>query len=204
MIILSSRWRVLAPIVSGFCVVALHAQTPDFRGQIPANLSTAPPRQPGYICEAAAAIRLFILLTLPVLFVACSPSSVFPTGSEIEQSLDRELASVQGPWTGEPMGPPGSNTIRLDFSLTEQPNGQVHGTGTMKEANASDRVPVTVEGTFRRPLLSLTFAGMVYEGRAVTGEVRGEYTSVAGLYSIRLTAEGYEQVIPMLLHEGVQ
>jgi hypothetical protein len=74
----------------------------------------------------------------------------------------------------------------------------------MKEANASDRVPVTVEGTFRRPLLSLTFAGMVYEGRAVTGEVRGEYTSVAGLYSIRLTAEGYEQVIPMLLHEGVQ
>ncbi|HJQ87669.1 MAG TPA: hypothetical protein VJ820_09430 [Propionibacteriaceae bacterium] len=75
----------------------------------------------------------------------------------------------------------------------------------MKEANAPDRVPVSVSGTFRRPLLSLTFAGMVYEGRAVTGEVRGEYTSVGGVgNSIRLIAEGYERVVPILLQEGVR
>lgn len=158
---------------------------------------------PVTVCRSAPGTRVLFVTSL-LLFASCSPSGR-PTGPSIEHSLEAELASVQGPWTGLPIGPPESNTIGLDFSLTEQANGLVQGTGTMKEANAPDRVPVSVSGTFRRPLLSLTFAGMVYEGRAVTGEVRGEYTSVGGVgNSIRLIAEGYERVVPILLQEGVR
>ena len=44
---------------------------------------------------------------------------------------------------------------------------------------------------------------MVYEGKAVTGSFRGDYDTVGGIRdSLRLTAEGYEKAITMLLLEG--
>jgi hypothetical protein len=72
----------------------------------------------------------------------------------------------------------------------------------MKESDAPSTVPITVTGTYNRPVLNLTLNGMVYEGKAVTGSFRGDYVSVGGiLNSLRLTAEGYEKAITMLLQE---
>ena len=75
----------------------------------------------------------------------------------------------------------------------------------MREPSADGPVPITVTGTFHRPTLVLTFEGMVYEGRAVSGAFRGDYTSVGGIFdSLQLTAEGYERTIPMLLQEPLR
>jgi hypothetical protein len=126
-------------------------------------------------------------------------ASTFPTGKEIDQSLEDELKSVAGEWIGVANT---QNTIQLNFTLQEGSNGQVSGTGTMKEGNAAAAVPVTVSGTFQRPVLTLTFNGMVYESNQVTGTIQGSYVTVGGVAAtMKLTGPGYTRDAAMLLQE---
>jgi hypothetical protein len=72
----------------------------------------------------------------------------------------------------------------------------------MRESNGASSIPITVTVTFHRPTLVLTFGGMVYEGRAVSGAFRGDYINSSGISDfLRLTAEGYELTIPIFLQE---
>ena len=134
--------------------------------------------------------RLFPLLVLAL--AAC----VGPTGEDVENELERQLRSVDGPWTGT------STALTLDFQLQEGAGNTVSGSGTMKEAAAPGTVPITVTGTFQRPQLSLTFSGMTFEGRAVQGTFQGSYTTVGGISApLRLTAPGYSRDVTILLQE---
>ena len=144
-------------------------------------------------------LRLVVVAMVPLL-ASCDLSTA-PTTRDINESLDAVVRAVDGPWRGV-QGAPGPPTPTLEFTLTQQPNGQLQGSGTMREPNAESSIPITVTGTFHRPALVLTFGGMVYEGRAVSGAFRGDYITFGGISdSLRLTAEGYERTIPMLLHE---
>lgn len=125
--------------------------------------------------------------------------SPWPTGAEIEASLNEKLKSVAGDWTGIVNGP---NALRFEFRLQEGSNGQVTGTGTMKEDSASAAVPITVSGSFQRPTLTLVFDGMVYETRPVKGASQGSYTTVGGILTkLTLTAPGYSRDLEILLQE---
>lgn len=139
------------------------------------------------------AIAVAVLLCS--LTAACVPNA---TEDDINASLEGVLRSVAGDWTGVSTG---SGTLRLDFRLQEGSNGQVSGSGTMTEGTSAP-VPITVTGTFQRPLLTLTFAGMMYAGRSVQGTVTGSYTTVGGIMApLQLTATGYAQSVQMLLQE---
>lgn len=125
--------------------------------------------------------------------------SPWPTEQAISNSLEATLRSVAGDWEGISSVP---NTIRLDFRLVEGANGQVSGTGTMKEGSASAAVPITISGTFQRPVLTLAFDGMVVESRQVKGTAQGSYTTVGGIgTTLTLTAPGYSREIAILLQE---
>lgn len=125
--------------------------------------------------------------------------SVWPTAQEIDNSLEATLRSVSGEWIGVANGP---NAIRLEFRLQEGSNGQVSGTGTFKEENAPSAVPITVTGTFQRPMLTLAFDGMVFESRQVKGAAQGTYTTVGGIgTTLTLTAPGYSRDKAILLQE---
>lgn len=133
------------------------------------------------------------------LCASCGGGGGGPTEQDIVNSLEDTLRSVAGDWTGLASGP---NGIRFDFRLQEAGNGQVTGSGTMKEDNAAAAVPVTVTGTFQRPVLTLTFNGMVYEGRQVSGAAQGSYTTVGGIATtLVLSAPGYSKNISILLQE---
>lgn len=122
-----------------------------------------------------------------------------PTGDDIDRALDEQLRSVAGAWVG--IAP--DQAITLAFQLTEGAGGQVTGTGTMQERGAPTAVPITVSGSYQRPVLALTFGGIVYEGRAVTGTFGGNYTSVGGVAdALVLTAPGYSASVTMLLQEA--
>lgn len=122
-----------------------------------------------------------------------------PSAQDIDNSLEATLRSVAGGWTGL-SNPP--NAVRLEFQLQEGLNGQVSGTGTMKEDNAPASVPITVTGTFQRPVLTLAFDGIVYESHAVTAVAQGSYTTVGGIATtLKLTAPGYARDVPILLQE---
>ena len=137
-------------------------------------------------------IRLAALLALTLAATACGG----PTGEDIERELDRQLRSVDGAWTGF------STELALDFQLQNGAGNTVSGTGTMKETAAAGAVPITVTGTFQRPLLTLTFTGMTFEGRAVQGTFQGSYESVGGISApLQLTATGYSREMPILLQE---
>lgn len=132
---------------------------------------------------------------LCALAISCVPSA---TEDDINAALEAQLRSVAGDWTGISTG---SEAIRLEFRLQEGSNGQVSGSGTMREGTGAP-VPITVTGTFQRPLLSLTFNGMTYAGRSVQGTVAGSYTTVGGIGApLQLTATGYSQSVQMLLQE---
>ena len=121
------------------------------------------------------------------------------TEREIVNSLQDQLRSVSGDWTGLVNAP---NGIRFEFKLQQASNGQVSGTGTMKEDNAAAAVPITVSGTFAQPNLTLVFDGMVYESRQVKGAAQGSYTTVGGVGStLILTAPNYSRELPILLQE---
>src|SRR5918998_1818197 len=98
--------------------------------------------------------RLSLLLALTLAAGACGG----PTEQDVENDLERQLRSVAGPWAGT------SPTLTLDFQLQEGAGSAVSGSGTMREAAAAGTVPITVTGTFQRPLLSLTISGMTFEG----------------------------------------
>lgn len=139
---------------------------------------------------------LSAVVLLCALGTACDAG---PTEREINNSLEETLRSVSGEWIGLS---PGSEAIRLDFRLQEGSNGQVSGSGTMKEGGVASTVPITVTGTFQRPLLSLTFTGITYAGRSVQGTAAGNYTTVGGiLTALQLTGTGYSQSLQMLLQE---
>ena len=140
-----------------------------------------------------AAAALFVLMS-----TSCGGGGS-STEREIVNSLDQTLRSVAGDWLGIANVP---NTIRLDFKLQEASNGQVSGTGTMKEENAAASVPITITGTFQRPVLTLAFEGMVYESHAVKGAAQGSYTTVGGIgTTLTLTAPGYSRQVAILLQE---
>lgn len=139
---------------------------------------------------------LSVALLLCALTASCAGG---PTDREIDASLQETLRSVAGDWTGISIG---SDAIRLDFRLQEGSNGQVSGSGTMKEGSAAAAVPITVTGTFQRPLLSLTFNGMTYAGRSVQGTAAGNYTTVGGISTaLQLSGPGFAQSVQMLLQE---
>lgn len=134
-----------------------------------------------------------------LMSASCGGGSAWPTGQEINNSLEATLRSVSGDWTGVTNIP---NAITLEFKLQEGANGQVTGTGTMKEANAPAAVPITVTGTFQRPMLTLNFDGIVYESHQAKGTAQGSYTTVGGIgTTLTLTAPGYSRDIPILLQE---
>ncbi|HEX8691710.1 MAG TPA: hypothetical protein VF746_04770 [Longimicrobium sp.] len=135
------------------------------------------------------------LLALVVVASACVSGG--PTEQEIVDSLEAQLRSVAGPWTGT------SAPLTLAFQLSEGPGTAVSGSGTMKETAAPGSVPITVAGTFQRPVLSLTISGMVFEGRSVQGTIQGSYTTVGGISGpLHLTGTGYARDITILLQEN--
>ena len=122
----------------------------------------------------------------------------WPSGQDINDSLQATLQSVAGDWQGISTVP---NALRLDFRLVQGANGQVSGTGTMQEGSAA-ALPITVSGTFQRPLLTLAFDGMVYESRQVKASAQGNYTTVGGIATtLTLTAPGYSRDVAVLLQE---
>ena len=136
------------------------------------------------------------LVLAPLALGACG-GSTFPTGDEIDRSLDEQLRSVAGDWTG--IGP--GQAFTLSFRLAEAAGGQVTGSGTMQERGAP-AAPLTIVGTYKRPDLALILDGLVYEGRAVRGTLQGRYTSVGGVSdTLVLTGEGYTRRLAVLLQE---
>ena len=122
-----------------------------------------------------------------------------PSARDIDNSLEATLRAVAGGWSGIGSG---ANGIRLEFTLQEAANGQVSGSGTMQENSSAAVVPITVSGTFQRPLLTLAFDGMVVDARPVKGAAQGSYTTVGGIATtLTLTAPGYARNVPVLLQE---
>ncbi|HEU0053986.1 MAG TPA: hypothetical protein VFQ39_12460 [Longimicrobium sp.] len=137
------------------------------------------------------------LLLLALILVTPACVSGGPTEKEIVDSLEAQLRSVAGPWSGS------SAPLTLSFQLSEGAGNAVSGSGTMKEAAAAGSVPITVTGTYQRPVLSLTISGMVFEGRSVQGTIQGSYTTVAGISGpLHLTATGYARDVTILLQEN--
>lgn len=140
-------------------------------------------------------MRIIAAVLLCALSTACDTG---PTEREINDSLEETLRSVAGDWTGASTG---GEALRLDFRLQESSTAQVTGSGTMTEGTSAP-VPITVTGTFQRPLLTLTFTGLTYAGRSVQGTISGNYTTVGGVLApLQLTATGYAQSVGMLLQE---
>lgn len=127
---------------------------------------------------------------------ACNPS---PTEQEIGDSLEQQLSSVVGPWSGTASS---GSQLTLDFQLAAGSGNSVSGTGTMRETPGAATVPITVTGSFDRPSLTLTFSGMTYEGHAVQGTISGSYTTVGGVSgNLALTGTGYSKSVTVLLQE---
>lgn len=134
-----------------------------------------------------------------IAMMAASCGGGGPTEKEIVNSLDATLQSVGGDWVGTTSAP---NPVRLEFRLQEGSNGQVTGTGTMKEESAPASIPITVTGTYQRPVLTLAFDGMVFESRQVKGTAQGSYTTVGGIATtLTLSAPGYSRDLAILLQE---
>ena len=141
--------------------------------------------------------KIVIALVAALMSSACgSPTAL---DRDIEEALEAELRSVAGEWVGLYNG---QTPFRLDFRLQEGSNGQLSGSGTMTVEGGASAVPITVTGTFRRPTLSLTFEGMVYEGQTVQGTVKADYISVAGIFTrLQLTGSNYSKALEVLLQE---
>lgn len=142
-------------------------------------------------------IRHAALVLLGFFASACVPSV---TGEDIENDIERELRSVEGPWSATSYG---SNELTLNFQLQKGSGNAITGSGMMKEASAPAPVPITITGTFSRPNLSLTFHGMTFEGHAVQGTFQGSYTSLGLLEPLHLTGTGYTRDIQMLMSEDI-
>ncbi len=144
-------------------------------------------------------MRVFVRVGVLFLSVLAACSGALPSEREIDESLEATLRSVSGDWVGTSSG---VNALRLDFRLQEGTGGAVSGSGTMREG-ASTPVPITVTGTFQRPLLTLTIGGMTYEGQSVQGNTSGNYTTVGGIATtLQLTAPAFSRSLPLLLQEN--
>ena len=141
-------------------------------------------------------LRRLRLLLLSAAFVleACVPGV---TEADIERSINEELSSVSGDWTGIATG------VSLAFTLTESTSGALVGTGTWQSASgATSQVPITLSGTYQRPVLTLAIEGIVHEGRSVRGAFRGSYSTIGGVSdTLVLTGAGYERRLSVLLQE---
>lgn len=145
-------------------------------------------------------MRLVVLAAAALsLCAATAACNTGPTEQEIVDTLEQQLRSVVGGWTGTASG---GSQLTLDFQLAAGAGNAVSGTGTMRETPGSATVPITVTGTYDRPALSLTFSGMTYEGHAVQGTVSGSYTTVGGVSgNLVLTGTGYSKTVQVLLQE---
>jgi hypothetical protein len=142
--------------------------------------------------------RLIVLGAFAALSGCVSPSPTAPMEESFKRATEDAVRSVQGPWKGVATG----GVFRLEFSLAQAPDGRLQGTGTMREQTAA-AVPITVSGTYNRPALSLTFSGMVYEGRDVVGTFAAAYTSFLGVSgTLRLSGDNYERAVSFFLQEG--
>ena len=141
--------------------------------------------------------RTCIVLLLAAMTAACSPS---PTERDIESALERQLQSVAGPWTGT------SQPVTLTFELTQAPNGQLAGSGTMQETGVVGSTPIVVSGSYQRPTLVLGFSGMRRNGHSVRGDLTGQYTSAGGVSTTLILTgvdgSAYSEQIPILLQES--
>jgi hypothetical protein len=149
---------------------------------------------------SSALSRISLHAGLILLLASCGTS---PTEAEIISSLEdadeRAVRSVAGLWLGVAQWP---ETMKLEFVLGQGSPGQVSGSGTMRESAEASPVPITVQGTYQRPNLVLTFSGVVYDGNPVTATFAGRYERAAGIMdSLRITGEGYSKAIELLLQE---
>lgn len=72
----------------------------------------------------------------------------------------------------------------------------------MKESRTGSVLPFTVSGTYRRPMLALTFIGLRYQGDPVKATLEGEYTTVGGISTIlQLTGANASHAVAILLQE---
>lgn len=143
-------------------------------------------------------MRHFVIAAAAILTLLCASCGGGPSAQDIDDSLDTILRSVSGDWTGSGAPAP----IRLEFHLQDAGNGQLVGSGTMKENATLSALPITVTGSFERPLLTLVIDGMVYESRQVKGSIQGRYTTVGGIATtLTLTAPGYSRELAILLQE---
>lgn len=144
----------------------------------------------------SGSVRRSMTGMLTLVLLSCGAG---PTGEDIDNSLEQTLQSVNGAWAGIIDG----NQATISFTLTQGAGSSVSGSGTMKHVSAATSTPITVTGTFSRPLLSLTFQGMVYEGTTVQGVMQGNYTTVGGISTnIRMTGTSYDKTRPILIYEN--
>ena len=143
-------------------------------------------------------LRHAALVLLCLVGSACVAS---PTAEDVDRTLEQTLSSVEGNWSGASHG---SDLLTLNFQLQRGAGTEVSGSGSMKEASAPAWAPITITGSYARPVLNLTFSGMVFEGRAVQGTFQGDYITVGGvLATLRLTGANYSRDIQVLLQEGM-
>lgn len=142
-------------------------------------------------------MRLSKMLSSCLILLTAPACGMFPTGDDVDDSIEQELRSVDGGWHGQTSG---ANQIVLDLELDES-GGQVTGSGTMVEQAVGTPVAVTVTGTFNRPALSLTISGMVYEGHSATGTFQAQYTNIVLGGRLNLTGTGYSQGFDLIISE---
>lgn len=118
------------------------------------------------------------LAVLAALSAGWACGSTFPTERDILDELERQLSSVAGTWEGTGLG----NDVRVTMELT-QAGTTVAGTGTFRESASAPTSAITVEGSYVRPRLMLTFSEFSYAGELVTGTWSGDYSTVAGILS---------------------
>ncbi len=147
---------------------------------------------------ASRAIRFMSCVSM-LFALACAG----PSQADIINSLDKDLATVAGPWQGLSTASPDSIIITLQ--LTEPSPGAVGGTGTSKDAGTDTTSPFAVTGTFAQPALSLVFDGMRRGSHQVRGTFHGRYTTVGGIADTLLLAgvngDAYVEKVPMLLQK---
>ena len=133
---------------------------------------------------------------LSLVLLSCG---VGPTEDDVNEFLEQALQSVNGGWTGMI----DNNQATLAFTLTQGANGAVTGNGTMQHVSSTNPSPITITGTFQRPVLSLTFNGMLYEGTTVQGVMQGNYTTIGGVSTtIRMTGTNFDKTRPILIQEN--
>jgi hypothetical protein len=90
--------------------------------------------------------------------------------------------------------------LTLAFDLQEAGTA-VSGAGTITESGVTHGSRYTVSGTYQRPQLTLTFTGMVYQGRTVEGSFQGNYEIGGVQGTLHAKGDDYTKDISLLLQE---